>query len=110
MSVLFCSVLFVHIVEFMHRALFELRENCFSSKLKLLFFYKRRNCFTAKGLSSLQSCYLCPEQPCLNFSDSEQFWDKLVIRSEGRKVSVADSAVDFSICKMAFMIFTNEHC
>lgn len=60
-------------------------------------------------LSSLQSCYLCPEQPRLNFSDSEQFWDKLVIRAEGRKVSVADSAVDFSLCKMAFMIFTNEH-
>lgn len=68
----------------------------------------RRNYFTTKGLSSLQSCYLCPEQPCLNFSDSEQFWEKLVIRSEGRKVSVAGSAVDFSVCKMALMIFTNE--
>lgn len=77
--------------------------------MKITLLYNRRNFFTALGLSSLQSCYLCPEQPRLNFSDSEQFWDKLVIRAEGRKVSVADSAVDFSLCKMAFMIFTNEH-
>lgn len=93
---------------FMDGALFEMRENCFNSKWRL-FFKMRRNYFTTKGSSSLQSCCLCPEQPCLDFSDSEQCWEKLMISSEGRKVSVADSAVHFSVCKMALTTFTNEH-
>lgn len=77
--------------------------------MEINFFLMSRNSFTTKGSSLRQSCRLCPEQPCLNFSGSEQFWEKLLIRSGGRKVSVADSAVDFSICKMTLMIFTNEH-
>lgn len=50
-------MLFIHIVGFMHRALFELRENCFSSKLKLFFFIReeivsqQRDCETPELLS-----------------------------------------------------------